>query len=131
MEATRSTETMDERRIRLGLKDVSSARSKSLEIAHAVVDDEVFARIAQALRLARNETITLPAHRFEGLSRGRGWARKGRGGGAVWGERTDGGYRVGVGRWTVGGSDGFSRKGEDTWTVQHIQVGSATWTVAN
>lgn len=75
-------------------------------------------------------TICLPPHRYEGLSRGRGWARKGRGANAEWGERTDGGYRVGPGRWTVGGNDGFSRKGEVIWTVEHIRVGEETWTVA-
>lgn len=73
----------------------------------------------------------LPPHRFESLSRGSGWCRKGKGDSATWGERTDGGYRVGPGRWIVGGNDGFRRKGSDEWTVEHVTVGGQIWTVAS
>lgn len=127
------TETATERIARLNLTDVSEGRAKTLTIAHeAGVDDDMFRRISDALRVNRDGlTVTLPAHRFEGLSRGKGWARKGRGDSAEWGERTEKGYRVGPGRWTIGGSDGFSRKGEDTWTVEHIKVSDATWTIAS
>lgn len=125
------TETATERTARLALTDIGEGRAKTLGLAHPHVDDETFRRIGDALRVNRDgPTITLPAHRFEGLSRGKGWARKGKGDSAEWGERTEKGYRVGPGRWTVGGSDGFSRKGEDTWTVEHITIDGKVWTIA-
>lgn len=106
-------------------------RLESLTIAHPLVDDATFAALVTAMNVARKDTVTLPVQRFENLSRGRGWARKGRGDSAVWGERTEKGYRVGPGRWTVGGQDGFSRKGEVAWTVKHVTIGTETWTIAN
>ncbi|HSE02925.1 MAG TPA: hypothetical protein VLK35_02130 [Methylomirabilota bacterium] len=128
---TTTTETVEERIARLQLTDISDSRLESLTIAHPLVDDPTFERLAGASRLSRKDTIILPAHRFESLSRGRGWARKGKGAGATWGEREEKGYRVGPGYWEVGGHDGFSRKGADTWTVKHITVGDATWTIAS
>lgn len=94
-------------------------------------DDKALEALCDAKRTSTESTIVLPVQRFENLSRGKGWCRKGRGSAAEWGERDDGGYRVGPGRWTVGGNDGFSRKGEDTWTVKHVQVGAEIWTVAS
>lgn len=123
-------ETVAARIERLQLTDTET-RLEILEQANALVDDDTFRAISDALRCSRKETVTLPVHRFENLSRGRGWARKGRGDSAVWGERVDGGYRVGPGRWTVGGHDGFARKAEDSWTVKHVRVGDAVWTIAN
>lgn len=125
-----NNETVTDRIARLALDDISEARLGSLTIAHPIVDDATFARLSNALRLERKDTIVLPAHRYESLSRGRGWARQSKGSGAVWGDRVDGGYRVGPGRWTVGATDGFSRKGSDDWTVSYIRVGEMTWTVA-
>jgi hypothetical protein len=93
--------------------------------------DAALEAICDARRTSTTDTIVLPVQRYENLSRGKGWCRKGRGASAVWGERDDGGYRVGPGRWTVGGNDGFSRKGEDEWTVKHVTVGTETWTVAS
>lgn len=110
----------------------SAKRQESLDLAHAAgVSDKTFATLIDANRLARRSVIVLPAHRFELLSRGKGWARKGRGTSVEWGDRADGGYSVGAGRWTVGGNDGFRRKGENTWTVSHVSVGVETWTVAS
>jgi hypothetical protein len=105
-----------------------------LEAAALGADATALCRIAAALRISRRETVVLPLHRYARLSRGRGWARLGRGHQVTWGAREpgpDGGYRVGPGRWTVGGSDGYARKGEDEWTVEHVAVGSETWTVAS
>jgi hypothetical protein len=99
----------------------AQAKGAALKVLHA---------IANAPRVSKSDTIVLPSLRYENLSRGRGWARKGKGSDAVWGERTDKGYRVGPGRWTVGATDGFSRKDSCTWTVKHVQVGSEVWTVA-
>ena len=114
------------------LLPLGPGRMESLRLAtEAGADMATLKRIAAALRVERKATIVLPMQRYEMLSRGKGWARKGRGDKAVWGERVEGGYEVGAGRWTVGGSDGFSRKGEDQWTVEEIKVGVETWTIAN
>lgn len=95
-------------------------------------DDAALDAIRAATIVSRSATIVLPAHHYETLSRGRGWARKGKGYPAVWGERLDaGGYRVGPGRWTVGGNDGFARRGAASWTVTAITIGAQTWTVAS
>ena len=114
------------------LLPLGDGRRQSLRLAsEAGVDMATLTRIAAALRVERKATIVIPMQRYEMLSRGKGWARKGRGDKAVWGERVEGGYEVGAGKWTVGGSDGFSRKGEDQWTVEEIKVGAETWTIAN
>jgi len=102
--------------------------ARALELG---ASDQALEAICDAARTSMTDTIVLPAQRFEGLSRGKGWCRKGRGDSAEWGERDDGGYRVGPGKWTVGGSDGFSRKGQNEWIVKHVQVGAEVWTVAS
>jgi hypothetical protein len=77
--------------------------------------------IAEAVRVSTGDGVTVPMHHYETLSRGRGWARLGRGEKAVWGERTEGGYRLRQeGRWVVGGHDGFSRRGETIWDVRRV-----------
>lgn len=112
--------------------DVSPARRESLERAIELGADEAcLTALRDATRLCRRDTIVLPAHRYESLSRGRGWARRGRGDAAVWGERVDDGYRVGPGRWTVGATDGFSRRDSVVWVVEAVTVGDETWTIAN
>jgi hypothetical protein len=84
--------------------------------------------IAEAIRVSTGDGIILPAHHYETLSRGRGWARLGRGERAVWGERVEGGYRLRLaGRWVIGGHDGFARKGETIWDVRCV---SGVW-IAN
>lgn len=109
----------------------SAARRESLQIAHERgVDDATFARLCEANLVARKATVKLPLHRLEGMSRGKGWCRQGQGSSAVWGERDGAGYRVGPGRWVVGGHDGFSRKGHTDWRVEHLDVAGETWTVA-
>lgn len=116
----------------IGDHSVTDARRESLRLAiEAGADDATLATLLAASRIARSETIVLPAGRFEHLSRGRGWARKGRGDTVEWGERVTGGYRVGPGRWMVGSTDGFKRKDSVEWIVRHISVGSAVWTMAD
>lgn len=111
---------------------VSDARRDTLARGIALGAAEgTLAALRDAGRVSRGNAIVLPAHRLEGLSRGKGWARKGRGNNVEWGDKTEGGYRVGPGHWVVGGNDGFSRKGETTWDVEHIQVGTETWTIAD
>lgn len=125
-----SGETVAERLARLGCNLAAEGREERLERAHLFVNDQTFKLLAEAPRVSEDPTIVLPHHRFELLSRGKGWARQGRGDKAVWGEREDAGYRVGPGYWTVGGHDGFTRKGEISWRVKNVKVGAATWTVA-
>lgn len=112
--------------------DVSDARRERLARAIEIgASDAVLVKLRDANRTSTSRTIVLPVQRFETMSRGKGWARKGRGSSAEWGERVDGGYEVGPGRWTVGGNDGFSRKGEVSWVVAHVEVGTETWTIAD
>lgn len=113
-------------------RELTEARKESLSDARALgAPIAVLVVLAEATRVRQSPKMRLPAHRFEGLSRGKGWARMGRGDSAQWGERhEDGGYEVGPGKWTVGGNDGFSRKGETKWVVKHIAVGDKTWTIA-
>lgn len=94
-------------------------------------DDDLLHELVDAIRVSGGNTIVIPSGKYERLSRGKGWARKGKGNSAEWGERVDGGYRVGAGRWTVGSTDGFSRKSSVEWDVKHVLVGSETWTIAN
>lgn len=136
-EAPRSaeSESLKDRLTRLEIDpdDVKQKRIESLAIAHdANVSDAIFRTIAEARRVHRNSyTVVVPRHPLESCSRGRGWARKGKGSSAEWGERVDRGYRVGAGVWSVGGHDGFRRKRSDEWVVEHIIVDNATWTIAN
>lgn len=112
--------------------EVSDKRREALEIASELgADDDTLIMLRDALRVNRSSTIVLPAHHYESLSRGRGWARKGKGSSTEWGERVGNGYKVGPGRWTVGGHDGFSRKWSDVWSVKHLKVGDQTWTIAD
>jgi len=129
---TATSETVSQRIDRLNLGSVSESRNESLAIAHSAgVDDSAFRKLASATRLSRGGSIVLKAHRYENLSRGRGWARSVQSGTTVWGERVDGGYRVGEGKWSVGGHDGFSRKDSTDWKVEHVSVGDKKWTIAN
>ena len=100
------------------------------EAAEKGSSPEILALLLGAVLVRRKDSILLPPHRYEGLSRGRGWCRKGKGENVTWGDREDNGYRVGRGRWIVGGSDGFTRKGETAWDVFHVVVGAETWTIA-
>lgn len=115
-----------------GHDDVSDGRMKSLRRAAELgASRATLEKLRDANRVAWEPTIVLPVQRFENLSRGKGWCRKGRGSSAEWGVREDGGYRVGPGSWTVGGNDGFQRKGEVSWVVANVSVGAETWTIAD
>jgi hypothetical protein len=128
----RETETAMARADRLGAT-VPESISEAVATAHEVgISDDDFIALCLARRFARKTTVVLPQGHLEGLSRGKGWCRKGKGDSAEWGEREGAkGYRVGPGDWVVGHSDGFSRKRQDRWRVRHITVGGETWTVAD
>ena len=88
--------------------------------------------ILDADRLKRAPYIVLPAGRYDHLSRGRGWARKGTGATVEWGDKHENGWKVATpGVWTVGSTDGYNRKENKKYTVKHLQVGDQTWTIAN
>lgn len=84
--------------------------------------------IASAARVAKGDTIVLPTGKYDHLSRGKGWCRRGKGDSATWGQSVNGGgWKVGPGKWTVGSSDGFSRKEQVEWDVKNV----GGWTIAN
>lgn len=128
-----SIESLVARRYEANGSKISPQRIETLKIAiDRGAPDEFLEKICDALRVSRNSTILLPAHPYEELSRGRGWARKGSGSNVEWGERVEGGYyRVGPGSWVVGATDGFNRKRSDRWLVEHLNIGGCLWTIAN
>jgi hypothetical protein len=103
-------------------REITDERCHTLVVAAAAgATPADLKAVAEATRASRGAYIWVPCHRYEGLSRGRGWARLGSGKDVVWGERSNGGYRLRQeGRWVVGGHDGFQRKGETTWTVRRV-----------
>lgn len=116
----------------LGISVVNAARLETLTIAEELgADDETLVRLATATRVRRAAEMRLPAEHLEGLSRGRGWCRRGQGTNAVWGQRVDGGYLVGPGRWSVGATDGYRRRSSTTWSVELVVVGDHVWSVAD
>ena len=119
---------------RLGVGEVREYSSERLSLmefaANHGADDALLKKIAWASKSSRSALITLSPHRFENLSRGWGWARKGKGKQVEWGERVSEGYRVSAGTWTVGGGDGFSRKGQTVYTVETFELGGQTFTLA-
>lgn len=128
-----TAETIEARLARLAIVDVTASRRESLALAHtAGVDDATLRLLADVTRLRRTNWIALPAGRYEHLSRGKGWARLGRGQSATWGERVEDGYKAArEGEWVVGSDDGFSRKDQVEWQVRHVQVSDAVWTIAD
>jgi hypothetical protein len=118
--------------------EVSEARRETLRRAIELgASDEILTAIMDAVRVNRNASwIALPPHHYESLSRGRGWCghlgRRTRGSFDRFAEEVDGQYRADEpGRWRVGASDGFTRKGAVDWVVAHVVVGDQTWTVAS
>lgn len=128
-------ENVQERLARLEVsQNISEARLKTLARATELgVTDSLFLRIANAAAVGRSGgSLVLPPGRYDHCSRGKGWARHGRGDTVQWGESVTGGYRVNVtGRWTVGSSDGFNRKDQQTYTVSCLAInGDETWLIA-
>jgi hypothetical protein len=103
-------------------EQISDARCRALLLAASRgATPQDLRAIAEATRVSTGDGITVPAHHYETLSRGRGWARFGRGKEAVWADRVEGGYRLRLaGRWIIGGHDGFTRRGEDVWNVKCV-----------
>ena len=115
----------------LGSRKISDLRTESVRIAiQNGADRGTIEAIRDATLVARRATIVIPT-RYLLLSRGRGWARQGRGPEAIWGKQDGFGFRVGAGEWTVFSSDGFSRDVKVEWSVRHINVGTETWSLAD
>jgi len=127
-------ETTDNR-LELLCEGYTVSEPRRVTLARAIdlgADDATLVTLRDSVRVSRQPTITLPALRYELLSRGRGWAKSPQKGPAkAWGERVDKGYQVGPGRWSVGATDGFRRKDSYNWVVKHIAVGAETWTIAD
>lgn len=111
----------------LQARNVSEARKESIRLAiEAGCADDTLIAIRDAAVLSRAASIILRASPMDRLTRG--WRRSG--------ENDDDttrctwvagrGYQVRQGTWVVG--DGPRSR---EWTVRHIAVGSATWTLAD
>ena len=126
------SETVEERLARLGHTfTLKPEELEALEIANPLVKDKVFSQIATARIISQEPTLILPPGRYDHCSRGRGWARKGKGDAVSWGDKVQEGYEVGPGTWVQGSNDGFNRKGSIHWEVEAVPVGQGTWLVAN
>lgn len=112
--------------------DATDKRRESIRIAVELgADDDTIAKIAEAGRVGRLGYVTIPG-RYLHLSRGKGWARLGRGSNAVWGEQRSDGFRLReAGQWVIYTSDGFKREDRETWDVEMIHVGPQIWAVAS
>lgn len=112
----------------LSPREAAIAVAKSLGQADAVALFEN----AKAIGIQGQLSVVLPKNRLErDCKHGKGWARLGKGEGSLWGVKTDEGYRVNrPGIWTVGGSDGFTRKREDLYSVFRVKIGELFWIIA-
>lgn len=112
--------------------NVSEARARTLAKAiDTGASESALEKLKAATRVEFADQIALPKGAYDHLSRGKGWARKGRGDSAEWGEKSPQGWLVGPGSWLVHSTDGFNRKSEVDWRVEHVRVGDETWTIAN
>ena len=109
-------------------KEAAIVLAKSLGQTEAVALFEQAAAVGVQGQLS----VVLPPNRLErDCKHGKGWARLGKGDDITWGVRTDGGYRASrPGLWTVGGSDGFTRKKEDSYKVSRVKIGELFWIIA-
>lgn len=110
---------------------VSAARADL--VARAITlgaDAATLDRLIDAVRIA-DAALIVVSTRYGNLSRGKSWGRQGSGKSAVWAERNGADVVLTPGKWTVGSDDGFSRKDSTTWDVEHVTVGTETWTIAN
>ena len=77
------------------------------------------ARIAAAPYASIGDTVAV-ATRFGHLSRGKAWARQGKGSKVTWAKKSGGTVYLTPGIWTVGSDDGFGRKEASEWTVSLV-----------
>lgn len=111
-----------------------SNREAAIAVAKSLGKDDAAALFASAAAVsAQGElSVVLPAGRLESLKHGKGWARLGSHDSAVWGVKTEGGYRVNrPGIWVVGCTDGFDRKRKDSYKVARVKIGDLSWIVAH
>jgi hypothetical protein len=103
--------------VAVALRKMADAPAKEkLAMARLIADCEL---------IAVGDKIKLPQGRFGHTSRGKSWIK-------VSGGRDNflDSYTVGAGKYTVGSSDGYTRKEKIEWKVENIQVGNEVWTVA-
>ena len=77
------------------------------------------ARIAAAPYAAVGDTVAVGT-RYGHLSRGKAWARQGKGAAVVWAKKSGGTVHLTPGNWTVGSDDGFKRKERVEWNVSVV-----------
>lgn len=126
------TKTIEERIDEIGfeLESVTQARLDFLKANPTCTDKQIEA-VLEAHRFSAGDHILLPSGRYDNLSRGRGWCRLGRGPDAQWAHDDGDGYIVSkTGTWTVGSTDGFSRKENLTYKVKKLKVGSSVCWIA-
>lgn len=125
-------ETFESRYERLCKDEPNDAeRMTRIELAHALgVSDAGFVALAKASRTSETSTIILPAGDYGHTAKSKEWCRQGTGKEAQWGERVKGGWLVGPGAWTVYSENGRGKSDRLTWTVESVEVGGRTWTVA-
>jgi len=104
--------------------------------ARAQLSTTQMVQLITVRRVAYDGTVTLPHGRYHRLSRGKGWARLGRGDNVQWGANTGKTWRVtSPGEWTVQSSDGFDRDETTTWEVYaldfHSDTGAHRWLIAD
>lgn len=89
---------------------------------------------ADAVGRVNDPRVTLPQGRLQSLKNGKGWARLGIGVDAVFAARdvAGSGYIANKpGTWTVGESDGFSRKRQTRYNVRKMKFSDVFFIVAH
>jgi hypothetical protein len=112
--------------------ELSNERKQLLLAAYEdpKISDTQFAKLGECATFEKGPEVVIPRHHFETLSRGSGSCRKGNGRSVVWAERVRDGYLVGPGLWILQGKDGFSRKKDVEWCIEHVTINGELWTVA-
>lgn len=106
---TEAIDRTDPRR-RAGMLAIASANGATIA---------ELARIAAAPYASVGDTVAVGT-RFGHLSRGKVWARQGKGAAVVWAKKSGGTVHLTPGNWTVGSDDGYKRKERVGWTVSLV-----------
>jgi hypothetical protein len=96
--------------------------------------DDAIRTLAKSKKIFARPNGNLSPLRYESLSRGRGWCRLGKGDNVVWAQKGDDGrYIIDMeGRWSLGATDGFSRKETEEWVAKRVKINSTvSWMTLN